>query len=210
MPLVTTKDIASGAVKWRGQCVINPFVGDTTKLIDLRDFPKARAHFERHRERLAGRNVAKRDQQRWWRTIDRIYPDLQTLPKLLIPDIKADNLIVLEPGKLYPHHNLYFVASEGWDLRALRTILRSSIGKFFVWMYGVKMRGDFLRFQAQYLRRICTPRLESLKKRAVSQLLSVDASNDQDDIDDVVANVYGLTDREMLLIRSVAAPRRQR
>jgi hypothetical protein len=76
-------------------------------------------------------------------------------------------------------------------------------------MYGVKMRGDFLRFQAQYLRRICIPRIESLKKRAVNRLLSVDASIDQDDIDDAVADVYGLTDREMLLVRSVAARRRQ-
>ena len=209
MPLVTTKDIASGVVRWRGQCVINPFVGDSTRLIDLSGFPKARAYFLRHRKRLEGRNVAKRDQQRWWRTIDRIYPDLRTLPKLLIPDIKAENLVVLESGKLYPHHNLYYVASEEWDLRALRTILRSSVGKFFVWMYGVKMRGDFLRFQAQYLRRICIPRLEAVKKRAIGKLLSVDKSTDQGAIDGVVADVYGLTDAEMLLVRDVAVARRQ-
>lgn len=210
MPLVTTKDIASGAINWRGQCVINPFVGDTTKLIDLKKFPKARAHFLDARKLVQGRNVAKRDQSRWYRTIDRIYPDLQKLPKLLIPDIKADNLIVLEPGKLYPHHNLYYVASENWDLRALRTILRSSVGKFFVWMYGVKMRGDFLRFQAQYLRRICIPRLEAVNKQAIKKLLSVDASTDQDEIDDAVAKVYGLNDAEMLLVRGTAAVRRQR
>lgn len=210
MPLVTTKDIASGVVKWRGQCVINPFVGNTTELIDLSDYPMARAHFLNARKRVEERNVAKRDLTRWYRTIDRIYPDLQKLPKLLIPDIKADNLIVLEPGKFYPHHNLYYVASDNWDLRALRTILRSSVGKFFVWMYGVKMRGDFLRFQAQYLRRICIPRLEGMKKRAIGKLLSVDASTDQDEIDDAAAEVYGLTDTEMLLARGTAAVRRQR
>lgn len=210
MPLVTTRDIASGVVNWGGQCVINPFVGNSTKLIDLKKFPKAREHFEAARQLVQSRNVAKRDQSRWYRTIDRIYPDLQKLPKLLIPDIKADNLIVLEPGKLYPHHNLYYVASENWDLRALRTILRSSVGKFFVWMYGVKMRGDFLRFQAQYLRRICIPRLEAVNKRAIKRLLSVDASTDQDDIDDAVAELYGLTDTEMLLARGASAVRRQR
>lgn len=210
MPLVTTKDIASGEVQWGGRCVINPFVGDTTELIDLKKFPKARAHFLNARKLVEGRNVAKRNQTRWYRTIDRIYPELQKLPKLLIPDIKADSLIVLEPGKLYPHHNLYYVASETWDLRALRTILRSSVGKFFVWMYGVKMRGDFLRFQAQYLRRICIPRLDAVNKRAIKRLLSVDASNDQDDIDDAVAELYGLSDSEMLLARGTPAVRRQR
>ncbi|MGH7139067.1 MAG: Eco57I restriction-modification methylase domain-containing protein, partial [Pirellulales bacterium] len=207
MPLVTTTDIASGQVDWRGKCVINPFVGDTPHLIDLPRYPKARKYFESHRQRLLGRNVAKRDTDRWYRTIDRIYPDLQWRKKLLIPDIKADTLIVLEEGKLYPHHNLYYVASDYWDLRALRTVLRSSVSRFFVWMYGVKMRGDFLRFQAQYLRRICVPHLMTLSKRLMNKLVDVGASSDQDAIDGAVAELYGLNDRQIELARSVSARR---
>jgi hypothetical protein len=207
MPLVTTKDIVTGSVKWRGRCVINPFVGDTTELIDLKKFPRARAHFMRHKSRLVGRNVAKRDLDRWYRTIDRIYPGLQRQHKLLIPDIKAENLIVLENGELYPHHNLYYVASEAWDLRALRTILRSSIGKFFVWMYGVKMRSDFLRFQAQYLRRICVPMLAKVKRPALAKLIAADRYDDQDKLESVTAELYGLSDADMELVRGIAAPR---
>lgn len=208
MPLVTTRDIASGKVEWQGSCVINPFEGDTTDLVDLKRFPRAHDYFRRHSGQLKGRNVAKRNPRRWYRTIDRIYPSLRTTPKLLIPDIKADNLIVLEYGKLYPHHNLYYVTSEEWDLRALRSILRSSIGKFFVWMYGVKMRGDFLRFQAQYLRRICIPRLRTVKKRAIVKLLSVDGTTNTDEVDDVVAEVYGLNARDLSLVQGVVASRR--
>ncbi|HQU41917.1 MAG TPA: Eco57I restriction-modification methylase domain-containing protein, partial [Pirellulales bacterium] len=130
MPLVTTTDIASGEVRWQGKCVINPFVGDTPKLIDLERYPKARRYLLANQTRLLGRNVAKRDTDRWYRTIDRIYPDLQYRHKLLIPDIKADTLIVLEEGHLYPHHNLYYIASDYWDLRALRTVLRSSLSRF--------------------------------------------------------------------------------
>jgi adenine-specific DNA-methyltransferase len=209
MPLVTTRDIITGTVKWSGQCVINPFAGDTPNLIDLRRFPRARAYFERARDRLQGRNVAQRDLKRWYRTIDRIYPSLQRQPKLLIPDIKADNLIVHEPGQLYPHHNLYYVASDRWDLHALRTILRSSIGKFFVWMYGVRMRGNFLRFQAQYLRRICLPRYQSLQKGAMKRLLAANASTRQDQIDIATAKAYRLTATDMDLIEQVAAPHRR-
>lgn len=208
MPLVTTRDIERGKLKWQGKCVINPFVGDTTELIELKNFPRAREYFRRFQSRLEGRNVAKRDLTRWYRTIDRIYPSLQRLPKLLIPDIKASNLIVLEPGELYPHHNLYYVASECWDLRALRTILRSSMGRFFVSMYGVKMRGDFLRFQAQYLRRICIPRAGSLAKRTVARLLAVDDSADIGLVDEAVAEAYGLTDSDLALMQSIAVPRR--
>jgi hypothetical protein len=208
MPLVTTGDIVSGTVKWQGKCVINPFKGDTPELIDLNRFPKARDYFDFHLSQLKGRNVAKRDPKRWYRTIDRIYPHLQKLPKLLIPDIKAENHIVFESGRLYPHHNLYYVASENWDLRALRSILRSSIGKFFVWMYGVKMRSDILRFQAQYLRRICIPQLGKIKKRVLDKLLVADLSEDRDEIDSVVAEVYGLSKAEMSLIQNITEPRR--
>jgi len=209
MPLVTTRDIASGRVDWTRNCVINPFAnGDSTNLIDLRKFPKAKSYFERHRARLCGRNVAQRDLDRWYRTIDRIYPSLRTTPKLLIPDIKAENLIVLEQGRLYPHHNLYYVASEYWDLRALRTILRSSLGRFFIWMYGVKMRGDFLRFQAQYLRRICIPPLMSIPKATLKKMIAVDGSPDASEVDGVVAELYGLNDEELELVQGTSARRR--
>ena len=74
---------------------------------------------------------------------------------VLIPDIKANNrTIALKKGRFYPHHNLYFVTSDYWDLRMLQVILRSDIARFFVFMYGVKMRLGYYRFQAQYLKRI--------------------------------------------------------
>ena len=65
--------------------------------------------------------------------------------------------IAYDPGGLYPHHNLYFVTSEEWDLRALQAVLRSGIAKLFVEAYAVRIGGSFLRFQAQYLRRIRVP-----------------------------------------------------
>jgi len=67
-------------------------------------------------------------------------------------------MVVLDEGRFYPHHNLYHVTSPAWDLRALATILRSPVAVLFVSGYCVKMAGGFLRFQAQYLRRIRIPR----------------------------------------------------
>lgn len=64
---------------------------------------------------------------------------------------------MFEEGKLYPHHNLYFVISDEWDLRALQAVLLSALTRLFVATYSTRMRGGFLRFQAQYLRRIRIP-----------------------------------------------------
>ena len=77
---------------------------------------------------------------------------------MLIPDIKGEAHIAYECGNLYPHHNLYFVTTTEWDLRALQAVLLSEVSRLFVATYSTKMRGGFLRFQAQYLRRIRLPK----------------------------------------------------
>jgi hypothetical protein len=201
LPLVTTADCLTGEVLWHGRCVINPFKSETTSdLIDLERYPKAKAYFDAHRHRILKRNVAQRNTTNWYRTIDRIYPSLAKRPKLLIPDIKATNHIVYEPGRLYPHHNLYYIVSEYWDLLALRTILRSSLAKFFVWVYGVKMRSSFLRFQAQYLRRIRIPVPLSISEGDVRRLRAVDGDASLQQIDAVVGQLYGLNKRDVVLI----------
>lgn len=202
LPLAMTSDCVGSVLRWGGNCVINPFSPEQpSNLIDFDAYPRARAYFLKHEARLRGRNVGKRHPTNWYRTIDRIYPSLLTRPKLLIPDIKADNVIAYDKGTCYPHHNLYYVVSDYWDLRALRAILRSSLAKFFVWVYGVRMRSDFLRFQAQYLRRIPVPFLSAMRGGDINRLVELDGEPDIDRIDAEVARVYGLTDDELALVK---------
>ena len=156
LPLVKTKDIATGEVLWRGEGVINPF-SESGGLVNLEDFPRLRRYLDARQEVIAGRHCAKKAPNKWYRTIDRINPSLTTKPKLLIPDIKSEAHIVFEDGNLYPHHNLYYITSDDWDLRALQAVLLSAVTRLFVATYSTKMRGGFLRFQAQYLRRIRIP-----------------------------------------------------
>jgi len=117
LPLAMTRDIASGAVAWRGLGVVNPFLDDG-KLASFDRFPRFGRYLEARRAEIARRHVAQKAPANWYRTIDRIYPALAAKPKLLIPDIKGAAHIVFEEGKLYPHHNLYFITAEDWDLQA--------------------------------------------------------------------------------------------
>jgi hypothetical protein len=82
---------------------------------------------------------------------------LTSQAKLYIADIKETLNPVLDSGATHPHHNLYFIQSDYWDLEVLGGLLLSAVGQFFVECYGVRMRGGHLRFQAQYLRRIRVP-----------------------------------------------------
>lgn len=156
LPLVTTKDISSGKVLWQGLGVINPFSEDGS-LVKLSKYPKLSRYLEQRKEIICNRNCAKNNPKNWYRTIDHIYLELVNKHKLLIPDIKGKANVVYEDGRLYPHHNLYYITSGEWDLHALQGVLLSGIAKLFVSIYSTQMRGGYLRYQAQYLRRIRIP-----------------------------------------------------
>lgn len=195
LPLVMTKDIVSGEVRWRGQGVINPFA-ESGGLVNLRDYPRLHKYLEDRREVIAGRHCAQKAPQNWYRTIDRITPALASKPKLLVPDIKGEANIVFEEGKFYPHHNLYFVISEDWDLRALQAVLLSSLTRLFVATYSTKMRGGYLRFQAQYLRRIRIPKWTEVSDSLRDELKNAAIKRDVSACDKAVFRLYGLNSEE--------------
>jgi len=199
LPLAMTRDIQSGEVVWRGYGIVNPFADDG-KLVPLSQYPKLRAHFDLHGAAIKKRHVSQKNPINWYRTIDRIYPELVKKPKLLIPDIKGDAQIVYEDGRLYPHHNLYHVLSDEWDLRALQGVLLSGIARLFVETYSTRMRGGFLRFQAQYLRRIRIPHWNTVSKELRHALRNAAIKRDIAACNEAVTALYGLSATERAVV----------
>jgi len=203
LPLVRTQDIRTGIVVWQGAGVINPF-NDDGSLVDLRSYPKLAKYLGQHKERILSRHVAKRNPRQWYRTIDRIDPSLAHRPKLLIPDIKGSAHIVYEEGQFYPHHNLYYIVSRYWDLRVLRVVLASGIASLFVSAYSPKMRGDYLRFQAQYLRRIRIPFWRDVSDKVKAKLISADQKDEMKICRSIVFDLYQLTNSERSELEALA------
>jgi len=199
LPLVMTKDIQSGEIEWRGFGVINPF-GDDGKVVPLEQYPKLHSYLKQHEEIIRKRHVSKKNPNAWYRTIDRIYPEIVSKPKLLIPDIKGDAHIVYDEGKFYPHHNLYYITSDKWDLQALRAVLLSGIARLFIETYSTRMHGNCLRFQAQYLRRIRLPQWHTIPKSLQADLKRVAIGNDDTARDEVVSALYGISPAERATI----------
>jgi len=199
LPLVTTQDILSGEVGWRGLGVINPF-RDDGRLVDLQAYPRLRRYLEERKDVIAKRHCAQKTPLKWYRTIDRIIPALAKKQKLLIPDIKGKAHIVFEQGELYPHHNLYYVVSENWNIHALQAVLLSDVTRLFIATYSTKMRGGFLRFQAQYLRRIRIPLWTSVPLELQERLAGAAISRDLQACNDTAFQLYGLSYDEKLSI----------
>ena len=153
---------------------------------------------------IKARHVAKRNSENWYRTIDRIYPEMMKKPKLLIPDIKGRAHIVYEAGKFYPHHNLYFITSDAWDLHALQAVLLSDVTRLFISLYSTKMRGGHFRFQAQYLRRLHIPRWRDVPGSVRTALKRAGDTRDPMACNEAAAALYGLTPAERQLLAGVS------
>ena len=190
LPLSMVSDVAAGRVEWSGHYLVNPW--DDDGLVRLQHHPRLFGYFEANAEALRRRNVAGRQPDKWYRTIDRVIPGLKESSKLLIPDMRMAMHPVLDEGQTYPHHNLYFVISGAWDLRVLGGLLLSRVATAFVEAYCVKMRGGTLRFQAQYLRRIRVPRREDVSPGDAAALADAFDRRDVDAATSVALRLYGL------------------
>lgn len=195
LPLVMADDIRSGRLSPHSMFLINPW-DDTGALVDLTDYPRMERALARHPS-VQNRFVAQKNPSGWYRTIDKVYPGLAERPKLLLQDMKAAITPVYEPGGLYPHHNLYYIVSTGWDLEVLAGLLLSRIAQAFIEAYGVRMRGGTLRFQAQYLRKIRVPHPESIAPGVAERLRAAHRAWDRDAATLAAEAAYGLPEGEL-------------
>lgn len=190
LPLAMAADTRSGELVWSGRYLVNPW--NDRGLVDLATYPKLSAYLVAHEDRLRARHVGKRQPERWYRTIDRVDHRLTGKTKLYIPDIKDRLHPVLDRGETYPHHNVYVVHSAVWDHEVLGGLLLSDIAQFFVECYGVRMRGGYLRFQAQYLRRIRVPRPHDLTASQEDALREAFRRRDRELATTTALAVYGI------------------
>ena len=191
VPLVLREDLQHGRVLDRGRCVLNTFAPDG-RPVALERYPRLFAYLTAHEDALRQRHVARKHPAAWFRTIDRVYPELAARPKLLLPDIASASAPVLEPGRFHPHHNLYFITATEWDLETLGGLLGSQVALLFIWSYAVKLRGGYLRFQAQYLRRIRVPPPTALPPALAADLRAAFRRRDFAALDELALRAYGL------------------
>ena len=203
LPLAMAFDVKGSTVTWSGHYLVNPWNGEG--LVDLSKYPKLSSYLEQHRSQLLGRHVGKKVPANWFRTIDRVNSELTGAPKLYLPDFKGRIAPVLDRGGTYPHHNLYYITAKAWDPEVLGGLLLSDVCQFFVEAYCVRMRGGYLRFQAQFLRRIRVPHPSKLLVEQAEGLRIAFATHDMAKASKIAEDLYRLDTSERELIGSTKA-----
>lgn len=194
LPLAMRRDLMSGKFEWQGNYLVNPWNEDGS-LVELENYPRLAAHLAGH-PALRDRFVARKNPDSWHRTIDKVQAALTPRPKLLLQDMKTTIHPVLEPGGHYPHHNLYYVVSDQWDMEVLGGLLLSRIAQAFIEAYCVRMRGGTLRFQAQYLKRIRVPNPSQMDETTAQALRLAFRSRDVRGATEAAGRAYGIDTKE--------------
>jgi adenine-specific DNA-methyltransferase len=197
LPMVCSEDIKTGEFLWTGTHLVDPWrldsevSGRESALIDLELYPKTATYFEAHVGALRERSIAKRG--RWYQTIDRVFHSRTNRGFLVMEDMKDRAHPVFVPPGFYPHHNLYAVMSEAWDLQVLGGLLMSEVFERQIVAYCVKMRGGTLRFQSQYIRKCRFPAPETIQPDAAIKLVDAFKRRDRQAATDAALLAYGLT-----------------
>ncbi len=190
VPLSMARDLATGEFVWQGNYLVNPWAEDGS-LVALDKYPRLATYLSGH-PALRERFVARKAPNSWYRTIDKLNAGLTGRPKLLLQDMKAYIHPVLEPGGYYPHHNLYFVVSDSWDMEVLGGLLLGRVAQAYIEAYCVRMRGGTLRFQAQYLKQIRVPHPEQIDPPLAEALRSAFRDRDVDGATKAACEAYGI------------------
>lgn len=191
LPALNAKDLRGDTMSWHQEYLLNPYT-PSGELISLSHYPQAARYLESHKERLADRHVARKNTSKWYKTIDRINPQLRTEAKILLPDMSGNRYIFVDEGQFYPLHNLYYVTGHSVrKLKILSAILMSDIIRQQIGSITNNMNGGFPRWQSQYLRKLKVPDFMAMDTTSEDQLIQ---SYDKKDFDAVNRHVSMLYD----------------
>jgi hypothetical protein len=200
IPMISASEIRGGSIQWKKRYLINTY--DENGVINLEKYPLLKTYLESNKVELSQRHIAKVFPKKWFRTIDRVYPERAENAKLLIPDIASKLMIVYDEGNFHPNNSIYYICSQTWPLKALRTLLNSGIANLFIHVYSTKIANGFVRFQAQHLRKIRIPLWESLDENLKNELIIAGENEDRERSSEIVAKLYNLNENEIELIRN--------
>lgn len=199
IPIITKDHIKTGKINWDGKYLINTF-DENNQAVNINEFPNIKSYLNLHKESLANRAFVRKNKTglNWFYTQEKVRLKEINIPKLVFPDIASKSRIIIENGKYYPEHSLYYVLPGKWNIETLRILMESPIGLAFVKAYSTKMRGGYSRFQKQSVEKICLP--TNLSCEIEAEIHEAYKKDDQSRMNLLLKKVYNLNNREMDLL----------
>lgn len=187
LPILVSKDVRAETIQWTGHYFLNPYE-ENGALIELEKYPKAKTYLHQHREELLKRHIAQKNPKNWYRTIDKVHPQLMRRPKIILPDITGNPLVHIDKGHYYPHHNLYYITGQDFaKLELLAALLMSDFIREQLGELGNKMNGGYPRWQSQNLKKLKIPYMDSIPVNSQEALRKAYQAQDIEQINALIS-----------------------
>jgi hypothetical protein len=180
-------------------------VGGRRTVIDLEDYPRARAYFEAHREQLSARKYVLEAGRQWYEIWVPQNPDEWKKPKIVFSDISANPRFYLDQSGSIVDGNCYWFTAEDEDALYLLLAISNSafILRFYDAVCGNKLYAGRRRFITQYVERFPAPDPKSAfaqriitktKQICALQPFSREAASLITEVDDAIWQLFGLVE----------------
>lgn len=178
----------------------------TRRGIDIKIYPAIEKYLSQYKDQLTPSIGRKAGNYKWYEIQDNTaYWKEFNKPKIVYPDIAPSAYFAFDNNYLYPEATLFFISEASLFLLG---VLNSVA---FNWMFSQlssKIRGDFLRYKSIYLSQIPIPIATEAEQKAIEILVQKcleakgkNVSQWEQEIDERVARLYGLSDEDMEIIR---------
>jgi len=177
-----------------------------------KNYPAIYTYLERFKDELISRNSSETNIRYEWYALQRygsMYYEEFEKPKLVWLEISDRANYAYDEQGMYLTNSAYFLTSKQTDLKFLLAILNSKLVDFYFSQITAKIAGGRKRYTKQYVEQIPIPPLSAEEQAPfvalVEQILAKkqqgeDTSDLENEIDEKVFALYGLTEEEKYLV----------
>jgi hypothetical protein len=217
--LLNGKNLVKWAIDFDKTYVIFPYqlVDGKTKIIE-EDFleskyPLTYKYFTKIKDRLIARGSDKMSYPCWYALWNsRSIKNLNT-PKIITPDICLGTRMSLDGKGSYYHNDTSYIIIPRKDYSGLLSFFLGVLNSNLMWFYlsqtGNVVRGGYFRFKTNYLNSLSIPVenkkiIISISERVKILLKNPDNTKLESEIDQLVYEMYGLTEEEIRVVEEDA------
>jgi len=155
-------------------------------VINLDDYPNAKAYFETHREQLSGRKYLMDAGRNWYEMWVPQNPAFWVLPKLVFPDISVDARFYFDENGSVVNGNCYWIVAQTEEEKELLFLIQGIansdlMSRYHDLCFNNKLYSGRRRYFSQYIEKypIPNPKTESSKQiiAIVKQFNELSADN---------------------------------
>ena len=200
-PAVRGRDVTRFTVRDSGHQMLLPYRFGEGKpvLVDIADYPKARAYLQRFRETLEARHCVRAWGKAWYDVHDPVSFNIADAAKVLVPDVADRNRFAISPDNAVPVHAVYYLVPRGRTPEVLTAILNSSLIEFLIMLEAPIVKDGFRRYRKQFLESLPLP---AVSLRTSRRLEKAAADGDIPAIDDICARVWQLSKQDLKAVQA--------